>query len=161
MKKGYIWAIVLVAAIIFGIVLVIVQCSADDEFTKNVKLEESGIVRENLHFSATGLRPGDTRDYTIIVTPEADAVYVLALDFEEENDGGLRDFIDVTLSYGDTVVETTLTELFAGKTVSFECDISKKVPARIHVVFSMSLDVGNEAQGATSDFGTYLTATRK
>lgn len=161
MKKGYIWALVLVAAIIFGIVLVIVQCSADDEFVKNVKLEENGIVREELNFSASGLKPGDTRDYTIIVSPSADGTYVLEFDFEEENNGGLRDYVDVTLSYGETVINTTLSELFDGKDVNFECKIGKKTPAEFHVIFSMSLEVGNEAQGVTSDFGAYLTATRK
>lgn len=160
MKKAYIWAIVLVAAIIFGIVLVLVQCSADDEFVKNIKLEENGIEHEDLHFSANGLKPGDVRDYTIIIRTAADGTYVLDFNFDEDKNGGLREFIDVTLSYGDIVVETSLTELFGGKVVSFECEISKKNPAEIHVVFEMPLDVGNEAQGATTDFSTYLTATR-
>ena len=159
MKKGLIWAIVLVAAIIFGMILVIVQCSADEAFIQNVKLDVNGIVREELDFSAGLLKPNDSCKYKIIVKPSMEGNYVISFEFEEEHDGGLSRFIDVSISYEDTVVETTLAELFAGKEVSFEGKLTMRKPAEIQVVFTMQ-DVGNEAQGTSTDFSAYLTATR-
>lgn len=160
MKKRYILALALIAAIIFGIVLVIVQCNADESFVRNVTLSENGVTQEELTFSASGLKPGDRRDYTLNLKCNVDGTYAIDLAFSEEKDGGLRNFITVTLTYEGSRAEYTLDELFNGQIVDFNCDIAS-APAEIHLIFTMPSEVGNEAQGADTDFIVILTAERK
>ena len=159
MKKKYILGIVLIAAIIFGIILLIVQCSSDKDFVKNVTLSENGVTREELEFSAANLKPGDSRDYILNLKCKTDGKYAIGLAFSEEKDGGLRNYVTVTITYEDFSVAYTLDELFKGRIVELDCNISSD-PAQIHVIFTMPSEVGNEAQGAETDFIVILTAER-
>lgn len=162
MKRKYLLTIALVAVIIFGIVLVILQrCDNGNELIKDVVLREDGVTKEELKFYADGLHPGEDRDYTLVISVKVSGTYGIDFSFNEVKDGGLCEFIVVTISCEEDIKEYTLDELFNGQTVGFTIDISEDAPAEIHVVFTMPSYVGNEAQGAESEFTALLTADRK
>lgn len=164
LKKSlfYVLGILLSAAIIFGIVMVIVQFTANNEFTKNITLTGDGVTQSELDFSASGLKPADSREYTLQLNGDTAGTYAVKLEFSEEEDNGLGEFIYVTCFYQDNSKdEFTLNELFDGRTIEFDCKIENNSKAIVRMVFTIPEEVGNEAQGTDTDFSVTLTAKRK
>lgn len=161
MKKKQILAIVLVAVIIFGIILYLLL-TRDSKYKlfKEIVLEESSITHEELIFSANGIKPGDSRDYTLQLTAKDNGFYGIDFSFVENNDGGLRNFIVVRLEHEDDIREYSLDELFNGLTIGFNIEVFRKTPTLINVIFIMPQEIGNEAQGAECYFIVNLTAER-
>ena len=89
--------------------------------------------------------------------------YVVTLDFNELKDNGLKSLVNVRLMLGDIpMYEGTLESLLAdGTTVTFECAPSDDNKVSMKVIYSMSVDVGNEAMGASADFLVTLTSQAK
>lgn len=164
LKKSlfYVLGILLSTAIIFGIVMVIVQFNANNKFTKSITLTGDGVTQSELGFSASGLKPADSREYTLQLNGDMAGTYSVKLEFSEEKDNGLGEFINVTCFYEDNSKdEFTLNELFDGKTIEFDCEIENNSTAIVRMVFTMPREVGNEAQGTDTDFSLTLTAKRK
>ena len=160
MRKKQILALVLVAAIIFGIIVYLLLSGNDkNKLLKEVVLT-NGVTYEELSFSANGLNPGDSCNYTLKLTAKNTGIYGIDLTFIEKKAGGLRDFIFVRVERDNAVNEYSLNELFNGLTIGFNIEISRKIPTRIRIIFEMPQEVGNEAQGAESYFIVNLTAER-
>lgn len=161
MKKKRILALVVVAAIVAGIILYFVL-TAESKYKlfKEIVLAESGITYEELEFSANGLKPDSSRDYTLQLTAKDSGRYGLEFSFIEEHDGGLRNFVFVKFEFNNDVKEYSLNELFNGLTVNFETEISGRAAAQLHIIFIMPYEIGNEAQGTESDFTVSFTAVR-
>lgn len=151
--------IALAVVILLGIVLVALLLSTNDKLVKNVKLVEDGITKEELKFIANGLHPGDEKTYTLNLTSKIAGDYTVNFEFIEEKNGQLKNFIWVTLSYGDESYTYLLADLLDGQDVAFICHISKDA-AVITVKFDMPLDTGNEAQGTSADFFASLVIER-
>lgn len=161
MKKKHILSLVLVAAIIFGIILyILAHWNVQYKLFKDIVLRANDIVQEELNFSADGLYPGGHNDYTLEITAKDSGTYGLSFAFTEHSDGGLRAFVNVIFKIGNSVKEYSLDELFNGKTIDYEIEISKKVPILLNVTFIMPEETNSEAMGTETDFSVILTAER-
>lgn len=161
MRKKYVLPIVIVALLLVGVALLtMVLSTTNNEFVKNITLNEKDITRESLEFSANGLKPGDVREYTINLKGKSVGIYTLVFDFVEVENGTLKNFVDVAMQYGQESYTFKLSELLEGKTVSFQCRIGVKDSTVVKVIYSMAVDIGNEAQSATTDFAINLTAEK-
>ncbi|MCH5152453.1 MAG: hypothetical protein J1F68_00625 [Clostridiales bacterium] len=158
--RKYVLPIVTVVMLLVGVgLLVTVLLTTDNDLMKDITLNDNDITREKLEFSASGLNPGDVREYTINLKGKSAGTYMLNFDFVEVDNGALKNYVDVALQYGQDCYTYRLSELLEGKTVSFNCRIGAKTTV-IKVIYSMPLDTGNEAQNATTHFTVNLTAEK-
>ena len=158
--KKYVLPIVTVVLLLVGVAIwTVVLLTTNNEFVKDITLNEKDITHETLEFSAGGLKPGDVREYKINLKGKSAGIYTLKLDFVETDNGALKNYVDVALQYGGKSFTYKLSELLEGKTVSFECHIGTKATV-IELIYSIPQDIGNEAQKATCDFKVNLTAEK-
>lgn len=161
MRLKYFLPIAAVVMLLLGLaILVAVLPTANDAFAREITLKDNDVTRETLEFSASGLKPGDTKEYTINLKGKSVGNYELSFEFVEVKKGALKNFVDVTLQYGKDSYTYRLYELLEGKTVRFNCRIGAMDATVIKVIYSMSTSVGNEAQNETTDFRVNLTATK-
>lgn len=162
MKKLHLILIAVVAVLLAGVVMLAVVLFNNNEFIKNITLSPDGTTSEKLEFSANGMGPGGKpREYTINLKSKLSDRYIVTLEFEETEEGTLKNFVNVTLQFGDEEPTTyLLAELLDGQTVTFECNINSGATFSIKVTYAIPSEVGNEAQGATADFDIILTAER-
>lgn len=160
MKKVHVMIATTIAAIVLGSALLVILMVCDNQFIKNVTLEANGTTYEKLEYYATGIAPGESREYTINLFSKVDGNYDLELAFSEEGDSPLKEFVNVVVTCGDQQEEYTLKELFKGQKINFTCRMGLKHDGAIIVKFVLPADVGDEAQGAVADFVIKLTAER-
>lgn len=161
MKYKFILPIAAVLLLLCGITLLATQLyTPNSDVIKEITLKDTEITSEILEFSASGLKPGDVREYTINLNGKSAGSYNLNFDFAIVKDGTLKNFVDVTLQQGKSSYTYKLSELLNGKTVSFTCNIGINSATAIKIIYSMSIDIGNEAQNATADFAINLTAEK-
>ena len=140
--------------------LAVILLTPNNDFVKDITLKDNDITSETLNFSANGLKPGDEREYTLNINGKSAGSYKLYFDFVESQSGALKDFVNVTLLYGDKGETYALSDLLNGAAVCINCNVGVTSGAVIKVIYSMPIGVGNEAQNATTDFAINLTAAK-
>lgn len=165
MARKHIVLLSVVAVIILGLALLALVLMLNNDFTNNItiKLKEDGDTYKTIeNFSANGLHPGGApKEYTINLTSSVRDSYIINLSFVETEEGELKNFVEVTITYGEDTQTYLLAELLDGETVTFEnVEVANGEDAVITVSYSMPSEIGNEAKGATADFDIMLTATR-
>lgn len=146
---------VLAVAIAVGIAIICIVLTTNK--TIKIKLDDSGVTQAELKFSANGLEPAESREYSILLQASTSGTYNVTLEFVGEK-SILGDFVDVTVEYEGGKAENSLANLLNGETVEFTCEITKK--SAIKIIYTMPEDTGNEAQGASADFDILLTVAR-
>ncbi|MBE6632785.1 MAG: hypothetical protein E7620_00420 [Ruminococcaceae bacterium] len=163
-------AYILIAAmslmIVVGIVLSVLYYKSNagkvvDDLDLSVTIGDQ--TTTNREFKLEKLIPGSSTEYTMHINAKKQDTYVVTLDFNELKDNGLKSLVNVRLMLGDIpMYEGTLESLLAdGTTVTFECAPSDDNKVSMKVIYSMSVDVGNEAMGASADFLVTLTSQAK
>lgn len=146
---------VLAVAIAVGIAVICIVLTTNNSI--KIKLDDSGVTQAELKFSANGLEPTESREYSILLQASSSGTYNVTLEFVGEK-SILGDFVDVTVEYEGGKAENSLANLLNGETVEFTCEITKK--SAIKIIYTMPEDTGNEAQGASADFDILLTVAR-
>lgn len=147
--------VVLAVAIAVGIAVICIVLTTNK--TLKIKLDDSGVTHAELKFSANGLLPAESREYSVVLQAKTSGTYNVTLEFVGEN-SILGDFVDVTVEYDGGKAEHSLAEMLNGETVEFTCEIAKK--SAIKIIYTMPEETGNEAQGASADFDILLTVVR-
>ena len=90
--------------------------------------------------------------------PAAGGVYAAAVCFDEVTDGGLKNFIIVTIKNGDTVIyEDGLTQTLSGDNVVFNCDIKANETYVLDIKYLMPIEAGNDAMNTRASFNIEFT----
>lgn len=147
---------VLAVAVAAGIVIMCLVLTQDNSITVN--LEKEGVTQKELEFSAGGMIPGESKEYTIQLNAKSAGTYFITLSFEGE-EGVLNEILDVAVECEEYQASYKLSELLNGTTFEFTCDVSKK--ADVTISYTIPVETENEAQGATADFKVLLTAERQ
>lgn len=161
MKKKSI-NILITALLLLGIVAVVLfvfLAYADEVFDDNLRVSENGVTTHIMEVRNLRLNPAESREYTVNLICEASGGYRVFLDYEEIKDGGMKDFVNVTVKCnGSTVYEGPLKELLdTDKVVEFFATLEADDPVPISVKYKMPYETGNEAQETYSDFNVKLT----
>lgn len=132
---------------------------AHDVFPENITVSAEGKTTTTLPIRDLHLIPAETKEYSVNLVCEASGDYNVILEFNEEKDGGMKGFVNVTVSCdGESIFEGSLVELFEkGKTLEFIRTIEADDPTVITFSYSMPREIGNEAQGTFADFNVLLT----
>lgn len=153
--------ILLVALCLFSVVsimLIVFLGKAHDDFKENVRINADGVTEKTLTVKNLKLTPTEKKEYEILLTCAASGGYDIVLDYEETNDGGMKSYVDVTVKCNNqNVYEGSLTALLdEDKLVEFNGTLESDEPLVITICYEMPKDVGNEAQGTSSDFKVHL-----
>ncbi len=106
----------------------------------------------------TDMYPGFSTSYQIQLKGKSDERYALTVSFEKTGEVSLAPFVDVSLYYGgERIADGKLSEFLEGKGGSVDAEFSSSKTQQIEIVYSMSEEVGDEAQNTTADFKVVLT----
>ena len=149
--------IMIVAFLLFCVmstILIAFIINAHDTFDEKIKVRADGVTESVMTVRDLHLSPTESKEYTVDMVCEASGSYHIYLDYVELTDGGMKPFVRVTVSYGDTVAyEGTLAELIdTDAVVCFETELTADDPVPITVRYEMPREVGNEAQGTYAGF---------
>ena len=173
-KTVFILVVAMVTLSLFGVMFVLFNNNRDKGIIENMTIsgvEQSETVKE-WTISNLCLAPGDKDERKINLNFQSDGDYKIILEFTETYDGGLKEYIDVTIMYGQTTVEdqTSLEELFTENTVDYnythDSDAVGVVP--LTVIYKMPVTVGDglsvdeqrQIMGTSSKFNLKITVKR-
>ncbi len=129
---------------------------------KNIVLDDKDKTQtEEMAVKLTEIIPGDKREYSIFLSALEGDAFNFTVKFEKGSEKSLAPFIDVEIFLDEgSISKTKLTELLNGQEVQFSKTFDATSKLEIKIVYSMGLDVGDEAQNTTADFNIILTAAR-
>lgn len=138
----------------FSIMLIIYVGTAKSDFSENIKVSQDGVTEDILTVRDLRLNPTESKEYSVNLVCAASGTFAFDLNFEEKTDGGLKPFINVTITAdGNVVYQGTLKDLIDnGLTTSFIGELHAKEPLVLTFHYEMPREIGNEAQGTYSDF---------
>ena len=141
-----------------SVMLIVFLIKAHEEFEENIKVEEDGVTEAVVAVRDLALVPTESKEYHINLVCAASGAYHITLDYTEQDDGGMKEFVEVTVkAAGQTVYVGRLSELIdGGVIVGFDGRLYADEPLVITINYRMPDDVGNEAQGTYSHFDICL-----
>ena len=157
-KSFYILIVAVLLLSIMAMMLIVFLHRADENFEGSIMVNENGITETLIPVRDLTLVPGTTKEYDINLICEATGSYFIHVDLEESRDGGMKEFVDVLVEFdGVRVYEGKLTELLdEGKVIETVGELHASEPLIVTLRYSMSVEVGNEAQGTSSDFDVHV-----
>ena len=143
---------------VMSVMLIVFLGQAKEDFPKDITVSADGTTETVMSVRELKLSPTESKEYSVNLVCAASGSYLVSLDFEQENDGGMKAFVDVTVKHDDEVVyEGGLLELLDSDVIiDFESELHAKEPVVITVCYEMPYDVGNEAQGTYASFDIHL-----
>ncbi len=154
-------SLLLLAAI--SVVFIVFIEYAHDKFGDDITVSENGVTESIKAVRDLRLNPTETKEYTVNLVCEASGDYYITLDYTEKQDGGMKSFVNITVSLGEEVVyKGPIAELLnTEKVVEFEGTLEADTPLPVTICYEMPHDVGNEAQGTTADFNVKFSVKKK
>ena len=95
-KLKFILIIISIILTLTGVVL-FTTIHDNNELKENTVIEIDGATTKTLKAKIDGLYPGKTEDYVISFTGDNIKDYLITLDFNGDNDGTLKNFIEVKI----------------------------------------------------------------
>lgn len=154
-KSKSIWILISSFIMVFFISVAVIfnNIDAREDFTNSVKIDGDGYAETTCEIRSLQLHPSESKDYSIEVAPEFGGEYEITINFNEITNGGLKEFVNVSVSIGDKIYTYLLKNLLDEKnTIKILQNFSKEKPLELIISYAMPYEVGNEAQGVFADF---------
>ena len=144
---------------LLAIMMVFFLYRADLKFENNITVTENGVTESVMKVKDLTLTPGAQRDYHVNLICDATGGYHFFIDYEEVYDGGMKDFVNVRIMFGEQEVyygrlKTLLDE---GEIPTFDGILDHADPLVLSFYYEMPIETGNEAQGTCADFDIIIT----
>lgn len=144
----YIMAVMIIFGATLTIIMLFRSCGGGNQ-NIYVKIGETNVTQIQ-PIKLRGLYPGSKEEYTLNITAEIPTRYNIDFMFKTIEDGGLRDFIDVEVTFDNVMLYNgTLSDLLDSDDVKvgIETNLDERIPIQIKISYKMPREVGNEAQG--------------
>lgn len=133
-------------ATVFGAIRIFAPSTPSLEFGED---GESIVVEVD----GLGLIPGDSRSYEFDLICSEPGAYAVGMKVVEKKDGGLKEFINVEVKIGSSVLYTGNLDDMMGKSImvtdSYRFGAQTE---KMTITYTMPLDTGNEAMNTSADF---------
>lgn len=159
MKKKHITIpiIIICIAVVVTLCFWVFLINAYQKFPKTVKVSADGVTEETFTVTGLTLYPSQSKEYSIDLICDVTGDFQVDLFYSETADGGLKDYVNVTVSSGEYLFEGGLADLYASDSgVSSQSTIWASNPTTVSIVYAMPSGVGNEAQNTYSTFDVLL-----
>lgn len=142
----------------FAVMLIIFVGTAKRDFAENIKVSQNGLTEDVFTVRDLRLNPSESKEYSANLVCAASGTFAFELSYEEKTDGGLKQFINVTITAdGAVVYQGSLQDLINnGLKVNFKGELQAKEPLVLTFHYEMPREIGNEAQGTYSDFDVHI-----
>lgn len=109
------------------------------------------------------LAPGEMREYSFKIECRESADYVISLELDQRLDGGLEEFVEVTVRLGEKKIASgkLKTLLKYSEPITYETNLEEGCEAEFKVTYFMPETVGNEAMGSSTKFDMLLSLNQK
>ena len=157
-KSFYILVTAILLLSSMALMLIVFLHQADEVFEGSITVEENGITETTIPVRDLILTPGVQKDYHVNLICQASGHYFIHLDYQENHDGGMKEFVDVIIELdGAVVFDGPLTDLLdGGKVIETDGELHADEPLVVSFKYKMPIDTGNEAQGTSSDFDIHV-----
>ena len=154
--------VALLLAGLMAVMLIFFLEDAHDSFEEDIKIDQDGVLESTLAVRNLHLIPAQSREYKVNLVCKASGGYFVSLDYVEDKDGGMKEFVVVTVSCnGKLIYNGSLkTLLDTDLVLEFEEELYSDTPAVIVFNYSMPYEIGNEAQGTYADFDIKLNINK-
>ena len=163
MRKGILTVLIVftLSLIAFAGYLLYYIIDTSDDFSKKVVIRNEGEIVKTIEVSNLSLVPSESKEYEIELVSIHDGKFFVTLDYEELENGGLSEFVFVSIKLDDGIeyYNGCLKDLFGDDillNMCFESNVSQK----IIITYSMPVEVGNEAKHTYSDFNINIIIKR-
>ena len=154
--------------ILIGVIVGFATLGHNEERENTTKIAFSEDKTEGaIQFRDMLLHPGESIDYTVLMTNELEGECKLGISFKEHKPNllanELKKFVYVTVTLdGVTLCENILLEdMFDTEIPLQDCVLEKREPVELHIVFHMPVDTGNEAQYTEALFDVLLNVSNE
>ena len=144
---------------VMGVMLIVMLGDAREDFKENITVSADGVTEEVLAVRDLTLTPTEKKTCTVNLVCAASGSYDVILVYEETKDGGMKPYVNVTVTCDDeTVFEGSLATLLDSETeITFAGELHESETLPVTFTYEMPREIGNEAQGTYSDFDVHLT----
>ena len=81
-----------------AVVLLVLLHQAKEEFPERITVTEDGVTDSILPIRDLKLHPSESKEYSVNLVCLASGFYHIYLNFEETQDGGMKQFVNVSVS---------------------------------------------------------------
>lgn len=151
-KIKYLTIIVSIVLTLFGAILL-------GTLQNNDKLENQTVINLNdetvktLKMEIDGFYPGKTVDYNLILNNSNIKDYNVTLKFKNDNGGALKKYLNVKITVNNETITKPLEDFLQGNSICLGNSVTK-----INISYTMPIETGDEAQGASVTFFVELNA---
>ncbi len=136
-----------------AIVLVIWYDRSQQTVVDDATVILDGETQKELDVTLSDFLPGDSKSYTVQIKNGKEEPITVTTSFEKTGTDTLAPFIDVEICIdGEKADSAKLSEYLQGKTIVFPDEFVAGSTHEIQITYSMSIEVGDEAQRTTADF---------
>lgn len=152
--------IAVAAAVAVGLAAYVL--SARGKLKKTIRVNAEGVTEETLAVSDLSLLPGESVTYTLSLVCAAEGDFYVRLIYTEKEDGGLKDFVNVTVgAEGNDPYTGSLKELLAGETPCLTLVLEREEYRDVTITYTVPEETGNGMQGAWADLSLTVQIERK
>ena len=146
-----------------SVTLAVFLYEAHEEFDDRIVVNEDGVTESIIPVRDLMLVPTETKEYSVDFFCAASGTYEFDVSYVETEDGGMKSFVNVTLTFDDEVIyHGPLAELLdTDKVIEFDGYLNDDDPVRVLFAYEMPYEIGNEAQGTWSDFNIVFAIKKK
>lgn len=126
-----------------------------DEAERIIKLDSSIQTETTFDFQLENFYPGKTEKFDVLIISKKIGKLEIEISFVEKDLGDLKNFIDVKIYYASGIIEKKLSDLLNGESIMLNGSDDTIV-----FEYYMNSDVGNEAQGAQSNFNITINISK-
>ncbi|MBR2377321.1 MAG: hypothetical protein IKA85_06115 [Clostridia bacterium] len=150
-------SIITLVSIIFFIASTCYICSRDG-FKKEIKIVQDGTTIDSLEIKSLNMHPGEIVNYQVVLNSTASGNYEVVMNFKEKEDGGLKNFIIVTIMDGNKeILNKKLSEVFTDGKIKMNCNITAFKSYVIDIKYTMPVETGNDAMSTNASFDIEFT----
>ncbi len=160
-KASYILILSLVVVTMVGIAIGIWSFVSQDKYINEKTIVLNEQPQTEMEVNLSGLCPGMSVSYEIHLKANEGDAFGITMDFEKTDTDSLAQFVDVEVRLsGEKIDGAKLSEYLGGKQITFPTKFDSTSEIDIEIVYSMGIDVGDDAQNTTADFNIILSAER-
>ena len=154
-KKTFISIIITLSMItLAAICTCLFMLNAYFKFKNTVTVKADGVTQATVSVSDLSLTPSQSKEYEINFVCDVAGTFSVELDYQEKDDGGMKDFVDVSVyAEGACVYEGGLAYLLQPDSlVTFNSTLHAKTPNAVKIVYAMPSETGNDAKNTSATF---------
>ncbi len=160
-RTSYILILSLVAITMIGIIIGVWSYVSQDKFVNEKTIVLNEQPQTEMEVSPSGLCPGMSVSYKIHLRANEGDSFGITMDFKKTDTDSLAQFVDVEVRLsGEKIDSAKLSEYLGGKQITFPIEFDGTSEIDIEIVYSMGIDVGDDAQNTTADFNIVLSAKK-